>query len=218
MASGFDDSLEPVRPGPLEPLEEVDSPVHERHADALATPKAKKGPLNPPTDTVIARHVRNVEVPESLAKEYKAKTGLSTPLQSYRKLSDFTPAPSTAARSGRNMTLKEQSSTIERLSKENFDLKLKVMFLSDRLDKLSEEGIKEMISENVELRTSLAVIQRDNKMLRRRVKELEKRLRDEEDRPSTARSGFSSDGRATPTFGSGGQANDEEVYLLREQV
>ena len=41
----------------------------------------------------------------------------------------------------------------ERLSKENFDLKLKVMFLSDRLDRLSEENVKEMISENVELKT-----------------------------------------------------------------
>ncbi|KAI1184230.1 hypothetical protein F5B17DRAFT_412817 [Nemania serpens] len=218
MASGFDDGLDPTRPGPLEPLEEVESPAHEHFGDALTTPKASRGPLNAPTDTVIAQHVRNIQVPESLAKEYQTKGDLSTPLQSYRKLSEYTPAPSTAARSGRNMTLKEQSSTIERLSKENFDLKLKVMFLSDRLDKLSEEGIKEMISENVELRTSLAVIQRDNKMLRRRVKELGKRHHDDEGRPSTARSGFSSEGRATPTFESGAQANEEEIVLLREQI
>ncbi|RWA04657.1 hypothetical protein EKO27_g10446 [Xylaria grammica] len=218
MASGFDDSFDPTRPGPLEPLEEVDSPIHEHPGDSLATPRANKGPINAPTDTVIARHVQNVEVPESLAKEYQTKGGLSTPLQSYRKISDYTPAPSTIARSGRNMTLKEQSSTIERLSKENFDLKLKVMFLSDRLDKLSEEGIKEMISENVELRTSLAVIQRDNKILRRRIKEFEKRHYDDEGRPSTARSGISSDGRGTPTFDSSAQANEEEILLLREQI
>ncbi|KAI0912777.1 hypothetical protein F4823DRAFT_559707 [Ustulina deusta] len=218
MASGFDDSLDPTRPGPLEPLEEVESPVHEHPSDHLVTPRAKREPLNAPTDTIIARHVRNVEVPESLAKEYQTKGGLSTPLQPYRKLSDYTPAPSTVARSARNMTLKEQSSTIERLSKENFDLKLKVMFLSDRLDKLSEEGIKEMISENVELRTTLAVLQRDNKMLRRRVKELEKRHHDDEGRPSTARSGMSSDGRATPTFGSSAQANEEEIILLRDRI
>lgn len=218
MASGFDDGLDPMRTGPLEPLEEVESPAREHFGDTLATPKASRGPLNPPTDTVIAQHVRNIQVPESLAKEYQTKGDLSTPLQSYRKLSDYTPAPSTVARSSRNMTLKEQSSTIERLSKENFDLKLKVMFLSDRLDKLSEEGIKEMISENVELRTSLAVIQRDNKMLRRRVKELGKRHHDDEGRPSTARSGFSSEGRATPTFESGTQANEEEIILLREQI
>ncbi|TGJ78870.1 hypothetical protein E0Z10_g9888 [Xylaria hypoxylon] len=218
MASGFDDGFDPTRTGPLEPLEEVESPIHEHPRDSLATPRAKRGPLNAPTDTIIARHVRNVEVPESLAKEYQTKGGLSTPLQSYRKFSDYTPAPSTVARSGRNMTLKEQSSTIERLSKENFDLKLKVMFLSDRLDKLSEEGIKEMISENVELRTALAVIQRDNKILRRRVKEFERRHYDDEGRPSTARSGISSEGRATPTFESSAQANEEEIILLREQI
>ncbi|KAI0205904.1 hypothetical protein F4808DRAFT_184285 [Astrocystis sublimbata] len=219
MASGIDDGLDPLPSASLEPLEEVDSPVQEQYAaDTLATPKAKRGPLNPPTDTIIARHVRNVEVPESLAKEYQTKGGLSTPLQSYRKFADYTPAHGTVARGGRNMTLKEQSNTIERLSKENFDLKLKVMFLSDRLDKLSEEGIKEMISENVELKTSLAVIQRDNKMLRRRVKELEKRYHEDEGRPSTARSGVSSDGRATPPFEAGAQANEEELYILRERI
>jgi len=50
-----------------------------------------------------------------------------------------------------------------------------------------------MISENVELKTGLAVMQRDNKALRRKVKELEKQLKDEEDRPSTAHSGTSRD-------------------------
>ncbi|KAI1207884.1 uncharacterized protein F4807DRAFT_169359 [Annulohypoxylon truncatum] len=223
MASGFDEVPDPIRPDALDPLEEVESPMPDRRADPLATPKAKRNSLMAPTDTVIARHVRNVEVPESLAKEYKNKGGLTTPMREpYRKVTNYTPAPSTTTtgRSGKNLTLKEQSSTIERLSKENFDLKLKVMFLSDRLDKLSEEGIKEMISENVELRTSLAIIQRDNKVLRRRVKELEKQLRDrnEEDRPSTARSGYSSDGATTPAFDPDAQEREEELIYLRERV
>ncbi|KAH9905590.1 hypothetical protein F4778DRAFT_669297 [Xylariomycetidae sp. FL2044] len=218
MASGLDELPELVRPEPLEPLEEVDSPVAKARIGLLATPKAKREPLLAPTDTVLARHVRNVEVPDSLAKEYKTKSGLMTPVQPQRKISDYTPAPSTAGRGQRNMTLREQSTVIERLSKENFDLKLKVMFLSDRLDKLSEEGIKEMISENVELKTSLAVIQRDNKMLRRRVKELEKRLRDEEDRPSTARSGYSSDTPMASEFDQAAQDREEEVIYLRERV
>lgn len=218
MASNFDDSLDHMRPGPLEPLEEVESPVREQPEEALATPRANPAPLDALTETVIARHVRNVKLPESLTKAYQTKGGSSTPIQSTYKPSDYTPAPNTAARSGRNMTLKEQSNTIERLSKENFNLKLHIAFLSDRLDKLSEEGIKEMISENVELRTSLAVIQRDNKMLRRRVKELEKRYYDDEGRPTTARSGLSSDGRATPTLESSAQANEEEITLLREQI
>ncbi|KAI0008274.1 hypothetical protein F4779DRAFT_588045 [Xylariaceae sp. FL0662B] len=221
MASGIDDGPDPIRPDALEPLQEVDSPMPSHHVDYSdsATPKTKRNSLMP-TDTVIARHVRNVEVPESLAKEYKTK-GFTTPLQQqYRKVNEYTPAPATGTtnRSGKNMTLKEQSNTIERLSKENFDLKLKVMFLSDRLDTLSEEGVKEMISENVELKTSLAVIQRDNKILRRRVKELEKRIREEEDRPSTARSGYSSDGAETPAFDSDAQEREEELVYLRERV
>lgn len=223
MASGIDDYPDSGLIQPLEPLKENVKTTfgNVENEDFVKTPRAKKqGPLLAPTDTVIARHVRNVEVPESLAKEYKTKGGLSTPIQPHRKIHDYTPIPGTHNRNGRNMTLKEQSSTIERLSKENFDLKLKVMFLSDRLDKLSEEGIKEMISENVELKTSLAVIQRDNKVLRRRVKELEKTLRDrnEEDRPSTARSGYSSDGRTTPVFDEHAQEREEELLYLRERV
>jgi chromosome segregation ATPase len=92
------------------------------------------------------------------------------------------------------------------------------MFLSDRLDKLSEEGIKEMISENVELKTGLAVMQRDNKALKRKVKELEKRLKDDEERPSTAVSGTST-GESPRWFDQdGAQEREEELTYLRERV
>ncbi|KAH6670977.1 anucleate primary sterigmata protein B [Plectosphaerella plurivora] len=213
MASGIDDATE-TGPAILETLEEQDSPQRRAHhdEDLVKTPKASKDSLSAPTDTVIARHVRNVHVPESLAKEYKTKTGLATP----RKPSEMTLVGT--SRSGRNLTLKEQSSTIERLSKENFDLKLKVMFLSDRLDKLSEEGVKEMISENVELKTTLAVVQRDNKALRRRVKELEKKLKDDEGRPSTARSGASSNDQTAHFFDQEAHEREEELIYLRERV
>ncbi|KFA70597.1 hypothetical protein S40285_04695 [Stachybotrys chlorohalonatus IBT 40285] len=202
--------------GQLEPLVEVESPERPRNGDLLKTPKPSKENFRAvPTDTVIARHVRNVQVPESLAQEYKFKSGLETP---QRPSAGFTPGPATSRTGGRTMTLKEQSSTIERLSKENFDLKLKVMFLSDRLDKLSEEGIKEMISENVDLKTSLAVLQRDNKVLRRRVKELEKRVKDDEDRPSTARSGTSSTDQTAKMYDEEAQEREEELLYLRERV
>jgi predicted nucleic acid-binding Zn-ribbon protein len=175
------------------------------------TPRAGNKPLTAPTDTVIARHVRNVQIPESLAKEYRDKSHLSSPSRKPGL------GGSTLGRNAKNLTLKEQSSTIERLSKENFDLKLKVMFLSDRLDKLSEEGVKEMISENVELKTGLAVMQRDNKALKRKVKELEKHLNDDERRPNTAdtsnsdRSGRSFDQETA-------QGREDELYYLRERV
>lgn len=222
VASGFDDYTD-TPPGQLAPLPEVESPErHTDRGDLHRTPKASRENLNTaPTDTVIARHVRNVQVPESLAKEYKFKSGLETP----HRQSQFGAPGSTAAstttttgRGGRSLTLKEQSSKIERLLKENFDLKLKVMFLSDRLDTLSEEGIKEMISENVELKMSLAVLQRDNKVLRRRVKELEKKQRDDDERPSTARSGTSSNDQTGKLYDEDAQEREEELIFLRERV
>ncbi|KAL3952097.1 hypothetical protein ACCO45_013814 [Purpureocillium lilacinum] len=196
-------------------LAEIDSPPQTRHPDLMSTPKPSRENLNAaPTDTVIAQHVRNVHVPESLAKEYRFKNGLQTP----RRPSALTASTGTVGRSGKNLTLKEQSSTIERLSKENFDLKLKVMFLSDRLDKLSEEGIKEMISENVSLKTSYAVLQRDNKMLRKRVKELERQAREEDNRPSTARSGTDSTDHTPRIDEEEAQEREVELLYLRERV
>ncbi|KAL2127088.1 hypothetical protein VTI74DRAFT_11362 [Chaetomium olivicolor] len=225
MASGIEDLHDSSGPafGHLETLEEADislSPQPETRREdrpILQTPKpTKTSALAAPTDTVIARHVRDVQVPESLAKEYKNRSGLITPARSGTSDANAFGA-STTSRHGRSLTLKEQSSTIERLSKENFDLKLKVMFLSDRLDKLSEEGIKEMISENVELKTGLAVLQRDNKVLRRRVKELEKQLKDEEERPGTARSGQSDDEQSA-AYDKEAQEREEELIYLREQI
>ncbi|OBT51003.1 hypothetical protein VE04_09256, partial [Pseudogymnoascus sp. 24MN13] len=213
MASGIDDSaeLKPVL-GTLEEEERNRSRIDssqtaDDYDNAPATPRASSQSLAAPTDTVIARHVRNVHVPESVAKEYRNKSGVSP---------GRLPGPSTE-RHGKNMTLKEQSSTIERLSKENFDLKLKVMFLSDRLDKLSEEGVKEMISENVEMKTVLANMQRDNKALRRKVKELEK-SKDGSPRPGTARSGASSEGQPQWFDQEGAQEREEELIYLRERM
>ncbi|KAK3994479.1 hypothetical protein QBC44DRAFT_322735 [Cladorrhinum sp. PSN332] len=223
MASGIEDMQENTGPvfSQLETLDEGDVSLSPepplRRQDILQTPKpTRPAVLAAPTDTVLARHVRDVHVPEYLAKEYKTKSGLSTP----GRASTFDAVnlnTSTTSRHGKSLTLKEQSSTIERLSKENFDLKLKVMFLSDRLDKLSEEGIKEMISENVELKTGLAVLQRDNKVLRRRVKELEKQLKDEDERPGTAKSMLTDD-EHSEAYDQEAQEREEELIYLREQL
>lgn len=218
MASGFDDNASTVGDKPFEPpLATLDEEERNRSRPSTAvknsdggepeTPRPNKSQaMAAPTDTVIARHVQNVLVPDSVAREYRDKN------RSPSKGSDF----STLGR-GKNLTLKEQSSTIERLSKENFDLKLKVMFLSDRLDKLSEEGVKETISENVELKTALANLQRDNKALRRKNKDLEQRAKEEEGRPSTAKSGTSSEERRQDSD-EGTQEREEELIYLREQV
>ncbi|KAL7799217.1 hypothetical protein V8C37DRAFT_407560 [Trichoderma ceciliae] len=202
----------------LEPLAEVDTPPRGRDNYRMVTPKAKDSINTAPTDTVIAQHVKNVHVPDSVAKEFKFENGLQTPRMSASTATVINSAKATGKGGNKNWTLKEQSSTIERLSKENFDLKLKVMFLSKRLDTLSEEGLKEMISENVELRTNLAITTRDNKILRKRVKELEKKEKEDEERPSTARSAASSTDQTAKMYNEEAQEREEELMFLRERV
>lgn len=203
----------------LEPLAEVDTPTRGRESNyKMVTPKAKDSMSTAPTDTVIAQHVKNVHVPDSVAKEFKFQNGLQTPRLSGSTATAINSSKATGKGTGKTWTLKEQSSTIERLSKENFDLKLKVMFLSKRLDTLSEEGLKEMISENVELRTNLAITTRDNKILRKRVKELEKKEKEDEERPSTARSGASSTDQTAKMYNEEAQEREEELMFLRERV
>lgn len=193
---------------PLETLPEDESPLKGRGADGLATPKASKDNFDAPTDTVIAQHVKNVQVPEYLAKQIKLENGFQTPFKSTRA----NVPTGTVSRTGKNLTLKEQSSTIERLSKENFDLKLKIVFLNNRLDTLSEEGVKEMISQNVTLTTELAIAQRENKILRKRVKELEKKS--EEDRPNTS----SSSDHTSRLNEEDAMQREQEMIMMRERI
>lgn len=176
------------------------------------TPRASARIPAAPTDTIIARHVRNVQVPEAMAKEYRDKSGVSSP----NKRPAF---GSSSLGRGKGMTLKEQSNTIGRLSKENFDLKLRIFFLSQKMDKLSEEGVKKVITENVELRTGLTISQKENKALKKKVRDLEKKLKDDEERPSTARSETTSGDPSPKWFDhEGAQEQEEELIFLRERV
>jgi hypothetical protein len=111
------------------------------------------------------------------------------------------------------MTLKEQSSTIDRLSKENFDLKMRIHFLNEALNKRSEEGIKEMISENVELKSDKLKLQKDNQGLKRRIRDLEKQLKDHQ---SDKESMVNHDPEGSE--GDRDSAQDGEVVYLRERV
>jgi hypothetical protein len=120
----------------------------------------------------------------------------------------------------KGLTLKEQSSTIDRLQKENFDLKLKVHYLNKALNERSDEGIKEMISENVELKVALELMEKQNRTLRRTVSELEQKLREKEDgrAPHSRRSSASNGSSASSTIGQDAAAAEEEATRLRIRV
>lgn len=128
----------------------------------------------------------------------------------------------TFARNGKSLTLKEQSSTIDRLSKENFDLKMRIHFLNEALDKRSEEGIKEMISENVELKSDKLKLQKDNQALRRKVKELEESMVEKKDIQAEERDSEDEyddhHDEEDDNDGDSGGSVDEELMYLRERI
>lgn len=150
-----------------------------------ATPRQQHD-LRPPTDTVVAEHVRNIHVPQSIARQFRFQQDDKSPVKSKKSL-----------------TLKEQSSTIDRMVKENFDLKIKIHYLDDALNKRSEEGVKEMISENVELKAKLAGLQKEMRNLKRKIRDQEKSL-------AAARNQTSA-----PSVG---ESDSEEVVYLRERI
>lgn len=142
---------------------------------ALQTPRGADRGLNTPTETVISQHVRDVLVPATVVREYRDRHRPPSP-----EKRNGAPAPS-IHQHGKSLTLKEQSSTIDRLMKENWDLKLKISFLNDALNRRSDEGVKAIISENVELRTAKFQSMTEIRELKRSIRELDRKLREKSD-------------------------------------
>ncbi len=174
--------------------------------DMPLTPKASTHSLAMPTDTVIANNVRDIEIPGTFARQYRQQNRSVSP----DKLSaGMTPGP---ARNGKGMTLKEHRSTVERLGKENFDLKMKIHFLDQALQMRSEDGVKEMITENVQLKSDRMRLEKDNHGLRKQVRELQKKLEESNAANSPdADQGYGTDEERSPTA-------EEEVLYLRERL
>jgi predicted nucleic acid-binding Zn-ribbon protein len=175
------------------------------------TPRPSTSGNSAPTDTVIAQHVQNIRVPETIAREYREKHAARSP----NRLDSTGPLASFRESRKSNLTLKEQNSKIDKLTKENFDLKLKIHFLDQALQNRSDEGVKDMIGKNVQLQTDLANEKKESQSLRKKIKELEQKLKAADEarskpphRPSSAQSD------RTEKLAD----LEEEVIFLRETV
>ncbi|UPX19467.1 uncharacterized protein EKO05_0009727 [Ascochyta rabiei] len=161
------------------------------------------------TDTVVARHVQDIQVPDTVAREFRAKHSRSPDKR--HSATPFT-------RSKHNLTLKEQNSKIDKLSKENFDLKLKIHFLDQALQNRSDEGVKEMISKNVQLQTDLATEKKESQTLRKKVRELERRLKSQEEGLSATKDSGSGSEDEKSEHSSRQAELEEEIHFLRERL
>jgi chromosome segregation ATPase len=188
----------------LERLEE-ETPIS---ATPPATPRAPSIRPLAPTDTVITRHVQDIQVPDTVAREFREKHARSP--EKRHMATPFT-------RGKHNLTLKEQNSKIDKLSKENFDLKLKIHFLDQALQNRSDEGVKEMISKNVQLQTDLANEKKENQLLRKKIRDFERRIKAQEDGVAASKDTGSSDDEKSDQ--SSRQADmEEEIEFLRDRL
>ncbi|KIW88953.1 uncharacterized protein Z519_10437 [Cladophialophora bantiana CBS 173.52] len=182
---------------------EEESP-NSNKAGGYSTPRASVFNFNMPTDAVISNNVRDLEVPGTFARQYRQERSMSP--EKSNTMIGMTPGPK------RGLTLKEHRSTVEKLGKENFDLKMKIHFLDQALQKRSEDGIKEMITENVQLKSDRLRLEKDNHNLRKQVRDLQKKLEETGARDSpNADQGYATDEERSPTA-------EEEVIYLRERV
>lgn len=169
----------------------------------MVTPRASSIRLSMPTDSVIANHVRDLEVPDTVARKFRTDRSMS-PAKSM-SMATMTPGPK------KNLTLKEHRSTVEKLGKENFDLKMKIHFLDQALQKRSEDGVKEMITENVQLKSDRLRLEKDNHGLRKQIRELQRKLDEATGKDEGDDQGYGTDEERSPTV-------EEEVLYLRERI
>ncbi|KAL8989254.1 MAG: hypothetical protein Q9177_001816, partial [Variospora cf. flavescens] len=126
--------------------------------------------IRTPTETVIAQHVRDVQVPATMAREYQYRPG------SPEKRNGGPTPSATRPGKGKSMTLKEQSTQVDKYMKLNWDLQLKITFLKQALNQRSDEGVKAMIEENVELNTTRVNLAKEIRDLKRSIRALERDL------------------------------------------
>lgn len=177
-----------------------------------ATPRATSQTPTMSTVTGTARQAQNVNTPATSESQSRQKARASSPSKrSGMPVSSF-------GRNIRNLTLKEQSSTIERLGKENWDLKVKIWCLEKNLNTRSEEGVSELIAANVELRTEKLKMQRETRELRRTIRELERKVMEKDEHINQAKAENAEKGSGRDASDADFQELEAEVTYLREKT
>jgi DNA repair exonuclease SbcCD ATPase subunit len=187
------------------------------HPDGLEeerpeTPRAGTSNIQAPTDTVLAQRVESIQVPETVARDFRA-----------RNRSPERPAssggPGLNDRPRRTLTLKEQNSKIDKLTKENFELKLKIHFLDQALQARSDDGVKELVDKNVQFQTDLANERKESQNLRRKVRELERKIKEQEESMAEMRQRKAAEENEREDDDPTLQAEmHEEILYLRQQL
>ena len=229
VASGIsklDENEEALRAGTidLDTLQEEASPqssiltTRQDSAKDMGPQTPRASVLTPETltDTVINQHVKNMEIPGTIARSFMSKDGFERSASPDKRSSLATPSVGRV----KNLTLKEQSGLIDKLQKENWKLKLRVYFMDQMLNERSDEAVKAMISENVELKTFKFSATKEIRGQKRLIKELEAKLKEREERLASQNSTIQNSLKRSSHAEQSGQSFEleTEVSYLRERI
>ncbi|KAK9449430.1 uncharacterized protein V1518DRAFT_415985 [Limtongia smithiae] len=146
------------------------------------------------SETVITSKVKNINITDSAVKSFALRHPEQQSQSHQRTASSYSTtstqngnAAGTAPRLSQppntaisKLTLKEQSTLIDKLQKDNWGLQLKIYILQEELDKRSEDNVRDLRNENIEFKSINIGLNIDLKKLNRRIADLESKLRKSE--------------------------------------
>ncbi|KAK9453842.1 hypothetical protein V1511DRAFT_461741, partial [Dipodascopsis uninucleata] len=156
-----------------------------------------------PTETAVVSRVQNMEISDSAVKNFMQQKSVHEEAVSIKATGVFRESrrndanianntnttttipgallPSTASSASirppniaaSKLTLKEQSALIDKLQKENWGYQLKIYILQEELDRRSEDSVRDMRNENIDVKSKNIGLNIEIKKLKRRIAELE---------------------------------------------
>ncbi|KAF8265287.1 hypothetical protein EI94DRAFT_1736213 [Lactarius quietus] len=150
----------------------------------ISTPSPPHAPIrrkgDEATPVAIRRHIASREEDDEQGsdplnasrKEDSWEGDLGTPLNTRGKRSKSNASNS----KGNNLTLRDQEKHIDNLKKENFNIKLKVHFLEERLAQLAPDQVEAALKQNINLKIEVQQRGMELKKVRKLVLELENEL------------------------------------------
>ena len=163
------------------------------------------------TDTVLNQHVHGMNIPSTVVRNF-ARDFPERPNSPDRKSALNTPSVGKM----KNMTLKEQSGMVDRLQKENWQLKLKVYYMDQMLNARTDEGMKSIMTENVSLKTEKLKLAKDLRDAKRANRDLQAKLKDKDERLSVLSSTSKSTAQASRQDSA--IALENEITMLHERI
>ncbi|KAA1114519.1 hypothetical protein PGT21_011974 [Puccinia graminis f. sp. tritici] len=125
--------------------------------------------LNDPAAFIISPH--NSPEASRLAR-YNSSDNPRKPLPGQRILNSGDPPRG----GGNHLTLREQEKAIDEVKKDNFNLKLKIYFLEDRMAKLAPDQVDLALKENVEIKVEFQTVRQELKRYKRLLLEAERAI------------------------------------------